>query len=53
MASKRAKKIEKAWIEAGMRIFGDVNFGKVGWMTYVISFRYTVDAKKHQFGKRW
>ena len=46
MASKRAKTIETAWIEAGMEISGDVNFVKKGWKTFVVSFRYKANAQQ-------
>lgn len=46
MASKRAKTIEKAWIEAGLEISGDVNFVKEGWKTYVVSFHYKANAQR-------
>lgn len=46
MASKRAKTIETAWLEAGMEISGDVNFVKKGWKTFVVSFRYKANAQQ-------
>lgn len=40
MANKMANEIEKAWLAAGMKIGGYINYAKTGGMTYQVSFDY-------------
>ena len=40
MANKLANEIEKAWLAAGMKIGGYINYAKTGGMTYQVSFDY-------------
>ncbi len=48
MANKLANEIEKAWLAAGMQIYGYVNYAETGGMTYQVSFGYKADGQKSE-----
>lgn len=46
MKNKMADEIEKAWLAAGMQIYGYVIYAEMGGMTYQVSFGYKADGQK-------
>ena len=46
MSSTKANNIERDWLNAGMKIGGNVNFVKVNGTTFGVSFRYKVDIQQ-------
>lgn len=52
MANRMANDIEKAWLEAGMKICGYVNFAEIGGTTYQVSFGYKADDQKPDLRKK-
>ena len=48
MKNKMADEIEKAWLAAGMQIYGYVIYAETGGMTYQVSFGYKADGQKSE-----
>ena len=48
MENKMANEIEKAWLAAGMQIYGYVIYAEMGGMTYQVSFGYKADGQKSE-----